>query len=843
MRTDALLVLPLSEQGLTLLPETVSELDMATQLVFHSLLLTWLTTIIASSPQLKGDCSSQSGNGKELPPTQDVSIPFRITAMQQTIFDGTIAVIMGVALERGESATKSYSSNSHCPHTSDTNLVEHFKSTPTVQKIEHFLQHTTFSTALEYLLREDTIQECISTTSQGSLERLLLLPLNAVFSVHSDHSVLTTPISFYWHSLYNPSCLPSNESLKPHTKVQTTVTTICQQSLSMVTLVFSIFHSIHVSGLDIAGLRVVFREATSSIDVTSSDTVPRELTLALAIRGPDAIFRWMDVVGPEDSALAKVTDPQSLSARFGSLKRELLHCVRTPYRATAAVAKWFGGRACLKTGIVLGVSDARTRSERRKRQRVRFSESESEDSLPSPLPDVTFPPLISNRPLLIAPCYSKILLVISPHIPPSCYGTVLASCSHLGFDTFGVKRIRLNSKRATALNISPFFITHFTPSSTPPSPSVVDFVAHPLGAEHSKNAPPLPSVLLILGRENALKHSVSLRDAILSDLSHSLKLNQLSLAVNLTDTPHTVVHTTEYADEVLKVIGTFSFTAINNSSAQPQLVTEGRDMGGPLEELCFIAITRSNGLRRAVELLNRLFHIQPVHNCEDPIITPELGNSSTPSGDDEVEEFELLGLKLVPLLSRFHAKQLCPFSPDDPLYQSSVQFLSDAPALLMVFRGIDCNRRLRKILLPQASKSIFHTAASSERKLQVIISDNVGEAFSLTSTFFTDKELFIDAEDWVLASYVPPAWLHDCNLLQSFQKAPELLYSMFMVNSSQMNLLVKVLEKLSRSEFTFVGLTLYFLDKETVIEELTPGSQVCVNVRMLVGVRLAHGET
>ena len=824
MRTDALLVLPLSDQGLTLLPEAFSELDMATQQIVHLLLLTWLTTIVASSPQVKGYSPSQNGNGEEVSSTQDGSIPFRITAMQQTIFDGTTAVIMGVALERRESARKSSSSSVQCSHTSD---AEQFKLPSIVQEIEHFLQHTTFSSALDNLLKEATIQEYVSTISQASLEPLFHLPLSAVFSVHSDHSALTTPVSFYWHSKYNPNCLPSNESLKPHTKLQTTVTTIPQQSLSMLHLIFSILHSIHTSGLDIAGLRVVFREATSSIDKSSSDIASQELTLVLAIRGPDAIFRWMEAVGPEDSTLAKVTDPQSLSARFGSPKRELLHCVRTPYRATAALAKWFGGRACLKTGIVLGVSDARTRSERRKRQRVRFSESESEDGLPSPLLDVTFPPLISNRPLLIAPSYSKMLLVISPHIPPSCYSTVLASCSHLGFDVLGMKRIRLNSKRATALNISPSFITHFTPSSTPPSPSVVDFVAHPLSAEHGQNAPPLPSVLLLLGRENALQHSVTLRDAILSDLSHLLKLNQLSLAINLTDTPHTIVHTTEYAEEILKVIGTFSFTAINNSITQPPLLTEEREMGGPLEELCFIVVTQSNSLKRAVELLDRIFHIQPTHNWEDPI-TPELGNRSALSSE-EFGRFELLGLKLVPRLSRFHAKQVCPFSPDDPLYQPSVQSLSDAPALLIVFRGIDCNKRLGKILL-QASKSILHTVASSEKKLQVIISHNVGKALTLTSTFFTDKELFIDAENWVLASYVPPAWLHDCNVLQSFQKAPEVLYSLFMVSSSHMNLLMKVLEKLSRSEFSFVGLALHFLEKETVIEDLASGSQVCVYI-------------
>ena len=40
---------------------------------------------------------------------------------------------------------------------------------------------------------------------------------------------------------------------------------------------------------------------------------------------------------------------------------------------------------------------------------------------------------------------------------------------------------------------------------------------------------------------------------------------------------------------------------------------------------------------------------------------------------------------------------------------------------------------------------------------------------------------------------------------------------------------MKVLKKLSRLEFSLVGLALHFLDKETVSEDLASGSQVCAD--------------
>lgn len=82
-------------------------------------------------------------------------------------------------------------------------------------------------------------------------------------------------------------------------------------------------------------------------------------TLALALCGPDAIYRWADAVGPDDSSLAKLTDPTSLSALFGP---GLVQAIKSPYQYQGVLAKWFGGRACLRSGTVFGMSDPHTKS-------------------------------------------------------------------------------------------------------------------------------------------------------------------------------------------------------------------------------------------------------------------------------------------------------------------------------------------------------------------------------------------------------------------------------------------------------------------------------------------------
>lgn len=490
--TNALLLLPLSEFGLASPPDSLAPPSLQ---AFHCLVLTWLASVAASgrcthSEAAPNGCRSHRDNDSRaaelatreeatdlrlnhtvskddsgipdtghtstkattgrpratesdgvslpIPTSQSDSLslpapPFRITGMQQTILDGNPAIIVGVAIPQRKGQYELHPLKDSVSEKSPDAQTE--AGLP-CRQLESILSEIKLRDVLGPLLESSTMHDSISLTSLQEIEPCLDLPLGSIFSVQEDHYPLTTPASFYWHTRYHPSCLPAKESLQSHTRLQTTVCTLGPLALSDPSLVFTLLHRVYHSGLDLAGARLVFGESASCVDSTAPPSFVSSIhlpTLALAIRGPDALYTWLEVCGPEDSALAQITDPLSLSALFGC-HGNMVHCVHTPYRVSVAIAKWFGGRACLKTGSVLGVSDFRTKSERRKRQRVRFSESESEDSLPSPLPDVTFSPLVSNRPLLETGCYSKICLVVSPHIPPPCYGPILACCSRMGYD-------------------------------------------------------------------------------------------------------------------------------------------------------------------------------------------------------------------------------------------------------------------------------------------------------------------------------------------------------------------------------------------------------------------------
>lgn len=51
-------------------------------------------------------------------------------------------------------------------------------------------------------------------------------------------------------------------------------------------------------------------------------------------------------------------------------------------------------------------------------------------------------------------CLADVLLVVSPAVPPCCYGQVLAVCERRGFGLEGLQRQRLQSKRATLLGLA-----------------------------------------------------------------------------------------------------------------------------------------------------------------------------------------------------------------------------------------------------------------------------------------------------------------------------------------------------------------------------------------------------
>lgn len=807
--SSGLLVLPLTYHGLTSLPSPWSELEADIHITLHCLVLTGLTCQAALDCGCGGSGSQVEGEGRDVNKMEfslPFNFPFWITGMQQTVLDGHPSILISIQMREDGNSDR-------------TDLVYE-----DAKEVDGFLLGVSIGVFLQPLIGNKHTSGAIPPSHLSSLEGVLSQPLSILLAYQDGISPLTSPISFYWHSTYHPSFLPSNESLKSSNSVTMTVCTLNSVSLADPRLILTVFQRVFASGLDIAGVRLLFGDhsmSVSSVELLPSLTgnggaVSTTLlpTLALALRGPDAVYRWMDVVGPDDSTLARVTDPTSISATFGS---GLVLAVRSPYQSTAALAKWFGGRACLKTGTVFGMSDHHTKSERRKRQRVRFSESESEDSISSPLPDVMFPPLICNRPRLIAQPYLKSLLVISPSIPPSCYGCVLSSCCQLGFDIFGAKRIRLNTKRAIVLEISGDFVSHFTPSSTPPSPAILDPSTQPPlfgGVFMPTHAPPpLPSVIFIIGRENSNIHHTTLKILIARNLQLLVQSNDgLEIERSLMDYPNAIAHLVPFGEEKVKLLGSFAVVVCGGSS-QPVVDVDSNDLQ---EELCFVAMPGVNSLLSCVGMLDRVFNLTPA--CNDPEVSDK-ESLPTCRESSAFSEFEMVGMRIVPQLARFHAKKLCLLSADDPLYSKAVQLLSDVPASVFIFRGICCNKRISHCI-SLYSKASSHVV-SLEQRLQFIVSRSSAEGVHLSGLFFSGKDLFSDTRRRVLTAYLPEVWSHESDILQGFLNPRETLFSVVQLPLTQMKLVVKVLGKLSRSGFAFAGISAVELsvESESILEE------------------------
>ena len=772
------------------------------------------------------------GNEPSLP--EDPSSSFLVAGLQLTVLKGQPCLLVPVQWKNIKASSPG----------SPTNLEAVFLAPKQAEEEEGeeeeevYLSSVLLRTVLQPLLSMDSISDSISPAVLASLEPALAQPLTSFLSYQEGLTHLNTPVSFYWSSGYQHSCLPGHDTLlKSSCSLDVTVCTLGHTSLGNPCLVFAVLSRVFESGLDLAGVRLLFEPSSFNGDsasppkTTIGDEALPTPTLALALRGPDAMQRWVDALGPEDSTLARVTDPTSFSAMFGKEVgagpglMTAVQGVRNFYQRGVALARWFGGRACLKTGAVFGMSDARTKFERRKRQRVRFSESESEDSLvSSPLPvDLTFPPLISNLPRLLALPYSKVLLVVSPSVPPSCYACMLASCDQLGFDVFGAKRIRLNAKRASSIDIPAHFLSHFTPSSTPPSPLIPDASQPPsfLGGGVSIAAmqapPPLPSVVILIGRENAVMHCAVLKRLILQNLSALLEVNShVEMKRTALDLPGSILHTIPYSEEKLKVFG--SFTASIQSISDSDLhIDDGKDESCFREELCFVAVIGTKNLPLCIRLLNSIYR-EASPQAPSAVIgaeAPGEGGASTDCDADDCIRFELVGMRIVPQLSRFHAKKLCPVPMGDSLHSQAIQLLSDKPASLLVFRGVSCNGRLQEhVGLLQGSLR----AMDLEKRLRFVVSGDFCEGVHLTSLFFSGRDLFGDSGNRILAPYLPESWVHQTDILQGLSHFQESLFSVVWFPLAQLKLGLKLLSKISRSGFTFAGISTLELTTNTAGE-------------------------
>jgi nucleoside diphosphate kinase len=181
--------------------------------------------------------------------------------------------------------------------------------------------------------------------SEGYAEPLQLLLRTPSFHAH-EHQPLQSH-----EQAFGQAILPSVLSRCGEAKVETVPCILLPHIWNQREAMLAVLGAVHAAGLYLSGLRLIYM-TRSEIEacpcaIPKHTAVEGELrVLALAIRGPQARMRWARELGPDDPALAKLTDPNSLRALWGVDREDcvaLTHSMN-PERSARDLAFWFGGR-------------------------------------------------------------------------------------------------------------------------------------------------------------------------------------------------------------------------------------------------------------------------------------------------------------------------------------------------------------------------------------------------------------------------------------------------------------------------------------------------------------------
>ena len=282
-------------------------------------------------------------------------------------------------------------------------------------------------------------------------------PLSTFVQVNPDpqavSKVFGLEVGFFWETI------ETEEGEKDHCLCDKDVDYETQNTMSLIykniyrdpRAVMGILNRVLQEGFDLAGVRLLYptpellKCGTAPSVLPSSiehlqDQSPMEILnsvgpiLALAIRGTFARSLWLDAVGPSDPSLARRTDPMSLCALYGGDSRDecFLFCPRNPTRVLTELARWFGGRVPASGVIDVGHASSGKKAKK-------FG-GKSQD-IPKCKPPASLTGTIRG----------ELVLVISPLVPTKCLGLILATSQRRGYQLRGVRRLRMNAKRAHVL--------------------------------------------------------------------------------------------------------------------------------------------------------------------------------------------------------------------------------------------------------------------------------------------------------------------------------------------------------------------------------------------------------
>ncbi|XP_029013733.1 dynein axonemal assembly factor 8 isoform X3 [Betta splendens] len=397
------------------------------------------------------------------------------------------------------------------------------------------------------------------------------------------------------------------------------------------------------SGLDVCGLRLLYppqRFLGHSAGVQrSSDCQP---VLALAVRGPRA---FSVLKGFTDSSCPLLSQ-KTYSSSAGPLQSQsqepcLFHSPGLESQVHKELCLWFAGR--LPRGTVENHNQHLNRT------------IPSGDGVGGSLFSSSTSPAF-----LCATSTADVLLVVAPAVPARCYGPVLAVCERRGFGLEGLRRRTLKRNTGKVLGLTREQVRVFCS-------------LHTESLDQKGLKPPPQCLVVLLKKENAVHHSLSLPTALMRELRARKLLSCIRLRDDGVQTaePSLCFHTVPYSSNL-------SHTFIRSMWTVPDptrvILSHRRPHTDCDVEQVVILTLRGKDMGHGLGLLHRML-------------------AESPEGGTE-----LLGLKWLPGLTQLQAQELSPYEVGEQLFHSSVETLMSSPSLLCALKRRNAFASLKTLL-------------------------------------------------------------------------------------------------------------------------------------------------
>ncbi|KAM7371849.1 hypothetical protein PAMP_009058 [Pampus punctatissimus] len=611
-----------------------------------------------------------------------VEVPFWVAGLQQLWTEN------GLALHVLAAARHSYT-----PRKRDTDI-----HAPFYNHVRRFLSETSLALIAHWLPPSSHIHLPSSY-------------LNCFISAVSDKKVIDRTFGlspgFYWQTVETQDCVCKGREITQELHTEVSFTLWCAVSLHP-TITHSTLQLVLDSGLDVCGLRLLYppqgvlRNSTGAEPVIQKADETCQPILALAVRGPHAHSVLKDLTNSLDSMLSKGRDTTSKKLNHcRGQESPLLYSPRLASQVHTELCLWFSGR--LQGGKTQNLSQ----------------NANIHSIVVVPSVDGVGGSMFDERSsaLLCATTKGDMLLVVSPIVPPCCYIRVLAVCERRGFILRGLQRLQLQSNEAAVLGLTNQQALMYC------GPSIV-----PLDQEESE----LPShcLVLILRKENVLRHSVSLPAALMRELNAQQLLGCIrsrhddDQAVE----PSLCFHAVPYNSNLLHIFVRCMWAVPNPSNVI--LSQQKCPFKSNMEQVVILNLCGKD-MSQGLSLLHRVL-------------------TERPQGDMRYSAFELLGLKWLPVLTRLQAQELSPYEVGEQLYHSSLDSLMSYPVLVCALRRLDAFASLRK-LLPHDYPG----------DLSILMSPTPEVAFRQASLFFFDHEMIPDRQmRLTVFLFKPTVWNH-----------------------------------------------------------------------------------